>query len=210
MKHIVVATTNKNKKRELEKLVKDLKIKVIDFQDLNIHLPRIIEDGKTFRQNAIKKALTFSRYVDELVLADDSGIMVDALNGKPGVRSARFAKLNATDEENNEKLLRLMESIPLNKRQATFVSVIAVAKKGHLIGVAEGTCRGNIGIISKGKNGFGYDPLFTPKGKSKTFAELSPLYKNRISHRGKALRKSKAIIQKGLLTSYPDRHLQHP
>ena len=210
MKRIIVATTNKNKKRELEKLVKNLKVKVITFDDLNIHLPRIIEDGKTFRQNAIKKALTFSRYVEELVLADDSGIMVDALDGKPGVRSARFAKVNATDQENNEKLLRLMESIPLNKRQATFVSVIAIAKKGHLVGMAEGTCRGNIGVVSKGKNGFGYDPLFTPKGKNRTFAELSSLYKNRISHRGKALRKAKAIIQKGLLASYPDRHLLRP
>ena len=198
MKKIIIATKNKNKKKELEILLKSIKIKVMNLSDLKMHLPTVIEDGKTFRQNAIKKALTFSRFINELVIADDSGLMVDALSGRPGVRSARFARAKATDKENNKKLLKLMEKIPAKKRQATFISVIALAKNGHVVGVAEGLCKGAIGFELRGKNGFGYDPLFTPKGKTKTFAQFSLSYKNRISHRAKALGKAKKIIQKYL------------
>ena len=198
MKNIVIATSNKNKKRELKKLLKGLKVKVSHLSGVKTHLPTVIEDGKTFRQNAIKKALTFSRYVDGLILADDSGLAVDALDGKPGVRSARFAHAKARDEENNAKLLYLMQNVPAKKRQATFVSVIALAEKGVLLGTAEGRAKGVIGFESKGKNGFGYDPLFTPKGYGRTFAEISGAFKNRISHRSKALKKAKAIIRKYL------------
>ena len=198
MRRIVIATRNKKKKEELEKILKDFKIKVLNLADLKINVPHVIEDGKTFRQNAIKKALTFSRYINELILADDSGIMVDALDGKPGVRSARFARIKATDKENNEKLLKLMKNVPVEKRQATFISVIAIAERGHLLGVAEGLCKGAIGFESRGKNGFGYDPLFTPSGKTLNFAQLAPSRKNKISHRARALKKAKIIIQKYL------------
>lgn len=196
MKRLVIATKNNNKKKELEKLVKDLKVDVISLSGLKTHLPHVVEDGKTFRQNAIKKALTFSRYIEGIILADDSGLVVEALGGKPGVRSSRFAHTTANDQENNAKLLRLMENVAGNKRGATFVCVIAVAKNGTLIGTSEGKCKGKIGFELKGKNGFGYDPLFTPAGYHKTFAELKGSFKNRISHRGKALKKAKAIIQK--------------
>ena len=197
-KKIVIVTQNKNKKRELEKLLKGLKIKVLGLKDLKIHIPRVIEDGKTFRQNAIKKALIFSRYTDIPVMADDSGLVVDSLDGKPGVRSSRFAHIKATDKENVTKLLKLMWNIPTKKRNAFFVCVIAIAQKGDLIETAEGSCKGRIGFEPKGKNGFGYDPVFIPKGKSRTFAEIAPLSKNKVSHRGKAMRKAKAIIQKYL------------
>jgi len=198
MRRIVIATKNKKKKEELEKILKNSKIKILNLADLKISVPNVIEDGKTFRQNAIKKALTFSRYINELILADDSGLMVDGLGGKPGVRSARFARNKATDKENNEKLLKLMKNIPAEKRQATFVSVIAIAENGHLLGVAEGLCKGTIGFESKGKNGFGYDPLFTPNGKAFNFAQLASSRKNKISHRAKALKKAKTIIQRYL------------
>ena len=198
MRKLVIATRNKNKKKELEKLLKGLRVKVLNISDMKIHLPHVIEDGKTFRQNAIKKALTFSRYIKELILSDDSGLMVDALDGKPGVRSSRFAHAKAKDEENNAKLLKLMKNVPVKKRSATFVSVVAIAEAGNLIGTSEGECRGTIGFDLKGKNGFGYDPLFTPKGKKRTFAQIPSSFKNRISHRAKALKKAKSIIQKYL------------
>lgn len=198
MKKLVIATRNRNKKKELEKLLVGLNVKVLSLSDTKIHIPRVIEDGKTFRQNAIKKALTFSRYIKELILADDSGLMVDALDGKPGVRSSRFAHRKAKDSENNAKLLKLMKNIPAKKRGATFVSVVAIAENGNLIGISEGKCKGTIGFEPKGKNGFGYDPFFTPKGKNSTFAQISASSKNKISHRAKALNGAKAIIQKYL------------
>ena len=198
MKTILVGTRNNNKKKELEKLLKWLKVRILNLSDLDVDIPPVIEDGKTFRQNAIKKALMCSRYTKGLVLADDSGLVVDALGGKPGVRSARFARTKADDSENNAKLLRFMENVPANKRQATFVSVAALAEDGHLIGTTEGQCGGSIGFELKGENGFGYDPLFTPEGYKLTFAQLKPDFKNKISHRGKALRKAREVIREYL------------
>ncbi|OGW74940.1 MAG: non-canonical purine NTP pyrophosphatase, RdgB/HAM1 family [Omnitrophica bacterium RBG_13_46_9] len=196
MEHLVIATNNKNKKRELEELLKDLKIEVLTLSDLDMHLPHVIEDGRTFRQNAVKKAITFSRYIKEMILADDSGLVVDALGGKPGVRSSRFAHTKATDGENNSKLLALMKHVPAKERQANFVCVLAIAKNGTLLGVSKGECSGTIGFEAKGENGFGYDPVFTPNGYNLTFAQLKPSFKNRISHRGQALRKARSIIEK--------------
>ncbi|UCD55660.1 MAG: RdgB/HAM1 family non-canonical purine NTP pyrophosphatase [Candidatus Omnitrophota bacterium] len=198
MRKLVIATKNEKKKKELIKLLKGLNIKILNLSDLKMHLPHVVEDGRTFRQNAVKKALTFSRYIKELILADDSGLVVEALDGKPGVRSSRFAHTKAKDEENNAKLLKLMKDVPLKKRGATFVSVVAIAKEGNLIGTRRGECKGTIGFEPEGKNGFGYDPLFIPKGKSRTFAQFSSSFKNRISHRAKAVKKAKSIIKKCL------------
>lgn len=198
MKTVLVGTRNDNKKKELKKMLKGLKVRVLTLSDLDVDIPPVVEDGKTFRQNAIKKALMFSRYVKGLVLADDSGLMVDALEGKPGVRSARFARTKADDAENNAKLLRFMENVPAQKRRATFVCAAALAENGLLIGTTEGQCVGSIGFDLRGENGFGYDPLFTPNGYKLTFAELKPDFKNRISHRGKALRKAREIIREYL------------
>lgn len=198
MEQVVVVTKNRNKKEELIQLLKGLRVRVLSLSDTDKEFPDVIEDGKTFRQNAIKKALTFSRYIKGLILADDSGLMVDALGGKPGVRSARFARVKANDKENNAKLLRLMKNVPIKKRQATFVSVTAIARDGALLGTARGECRGSVGFEPKGNNGFGYDPLFTPKGYSLTFAQFKPAFKNRVSHRAKSLKKAKSIIQKYL------------
>lgn len=198
MKQLVIATKNSNKKKELEKLLRGLKVTVLGLSDVNVEVPPVIEDGKTFRQNAVKKAVTFSRFINGLILADDSGLVVCALDGRPGVRSARFAYTGAKDEENNAKLLKLMETVPADKRQATFVCVAAIAEDGVLLGTQEGQCKGAIGHELKGNNGFGYDPLFTPDGYNRTFAEFKPAFKNRISHRAKALKKAKTIIRKYL------------
>jgi len=198
MKRLVIATKNNNKKKELKALLKGLGIEILNLSDINTQIPTVIEDGKTFRQNAVKKALTFSRYIKGLILSDDSGIMVEALDGKPGVRSARFAHTRAKDEENNAKLLKLMKHVPAKKRQATFICVAALAEEGVLLETAEGRAGGMIGFEPKGKGGFGYDPLFTPKGYTRTFAQLKPAFKNRISHRARAMKKAKNIIRRYL------------
>jgi len=202
MIEILLATNNDNKRKEIRSLLKEYKeVRIINFTDLNVSPPIIIEDGKTFRQNAVKKAVITSKFFDGLVLADDSGLSVEALHGKPGVRSARFARINATDEENNRKLLNLLAKIPEKKRKAEFVCHLALAKKGQLIESVEAVVKGEIADEPKGKKGFGYDPLFIPKKYKKTFAEMSQSDKNQISHRGIALKMMKIVIGKYLKKS---------
>ena len=170
MTQILVATHNVNKKKEIQTLFKGFKgIKIVDLDDLDVLPPIIVEDGKTFRQNAVKKAVTMSKFFEGLVLADDSGLEVEVLDGKPGVRSARFARKNANDTENNAKLLKLLEGVPASKRKAQFVCTLALAKQGDLLGTFEGDVKGVILSKPKGKNGFGYDPLFVPKGEREYF-----------------------------------------
>jgi len=202
MTKILVATHNANKRRELKTLLKDFKgVKVMNLDDLDVQPPIIVEDGRTFRQNSVKKAVTMSRFFDGLVLADDSGLEVDALHGRPGVRSSRFARAKATDKENNSKLIKLLQSVPDKKRTARFVCNISLAKKGHLLANFEGVAKGTILLRSRGANGFGYDPLFVPKGHEKTYAQMSAAQKNSISHRGAALKKLKRSIRKYLKSS---------
>ena len=124
--------------------------------------------------------------------------MVDVIGGKPGIRSSRFARAGATDSENNRKLLRLMKEVPSAKRSAVFVSYVAISKNGKFLGGSEGKCPGAIGFDPRGENGFGYDPLFTPAGYNRTFAQLPASVKNSISHRAIALKRARAIIQKHL------------
>jgi len=202
MTKILIATHNSKKRKELKALLKSFKgIKILNLDDLDVVPPIIVEDGKTFRQNAVKKALTISRFFDGLVLADDSGLQVDVLDGRPGVRSARFARKKATDTENNKKLCKLLDKVPEKNRNARFVCHIALASEGTLLGSFEGAIQGKIILKKRGNNGFGYDPLFVPKESKKTFAEMTAAYKNRISHRALALRKLKKAIQKYLKNS---------
>jgi XTP/dITP diphosphohydrolase len=197
MIEILVATHNHKKRSELRALLKEFrKVRVLDLDDLDVAPPNVIEDGKTFRQNAVKKAVTVSKFFKGLVLADDSGLEVEELDGKPGVRSARFARAKATDEENNKKLLKLLEDVPEKARKARFVCNIALAKKGSLLANFEGVTKGSIALKPKGENGFGYDPLFIPDNRKRTFAQMTAAYKNKISHRGKALKKLKSSIGK--------------
>lgn len=199
MTNILIATHNYKKRAELKTLLSSFSsIKVLDLDALEKAPPVIIEDGKTFRQNAVKKAVITSKFFKGLVLADDSGLEVEALHGKPGVRSARFARINATDRENTKKLLNLMEKVPAKDRKGRFVCYIALASEGELLENFEGVVNGYILTKSRGKNGFGYDPIFIPKNHEKSFAEMTGSYKNRISHRALALKKLKETIHKYL------------
>ncbi len=186
-KQIVIGTKNKDKLRELQALLKGTGVNVLSLRDFP-HCPEAHENGRTFEANARKKARLYSKHTKMLTIADDSGLMVSTLKGKPGVYSARFAGPGCNYEDNNRKLLRLLKNLPRSKRKAKFVCVIAIYDKGKFIKAVRGECRGSIAAEIKGKNGFGYDPVFIPEGFSKTYAELKPAAKNRVSHRGKALR----------------------
>ena len=194
MKKAVLATKNKGKLKELKELLKDLNLEIIALDEFSDKIGEIIEDGKSFFENAMKKAKIVAEKTGLLAIADDSGLEVDALNGKPDIYSARFAGENATDEENNQKLLNELKDIPLEKRTGRFKCVIvAYRPDGKWISV-EGTCEGKIALAPKGEHGFGYDPIFIPEGYDRTMAELTSEEKNKISHRGDALRRLKEKI----------------
>ncbi len=197
MLELLLATRNKGKKREILGLLGDLPIKILSLDDVP-GAPDVVEDGETFRANAVKKAVELAAFSKRLTLADDSGLEVDALGGKPGVRSARFASENATDKDNNRKLLEMLRAIPEERRGASYRCAIAVASPEGLIDVVEGSCEGRIGVEEKGFNGFGYDSLFVRLDYNKTFGELDPSIKNRISHRARALERAKLILEKVL------------
>jgi XTP/dITP diphosphohydrolase len=194
---ILLASRNKNKLKELVACLQDLQATVVSLDDVS-DAPEVEEDGKTFKENATKKATEIARATGLLTVADDSGLEVDALQGGPGVRSSRYAGENATDRENNEKLLREMAKVPEEFRGARFVCAIAVADADGLVGVVEGSCEGSIAIEETGRSGFGYDPLFILTGYNKTFAELGPDVKNRVSHRFRAMEKAALLIEKYL------------
>jgi len=196
---ILIATKNKNKVKEIKHLLKNMDVNVMSIEDGQWEIPEIIEDGSTFKENAIKKAKTIASITGKITLADDSGLEVDALGGQPGIISARFSGENASDRENNLKLLNMMLEVPEDRRGAQFRSAIAIASPEGKIEVVEGICRGDIGVSERGGQGFGYDPLFIPVGYNKTFAELSLDIKNKISHRGRALEKAKLIFERFLL-----------
>jgi non-canonical purine NTP pyrophosphatase (RdgB/HAM1 family) len=191
MRKIIVATGNKHKLREIRHI---LRLPVSSSQ-----LP-VKENGRTFEANAIKKAKSIRLRPDEIAIADDSGLMVDCLGGKPGVKSARFAT-PPTPENLCRKLLRAMEKGLRIKRKrikgrtAKFVCVIAVVYPSGKVRTVKGVCRGRIIHEMRGKRGFGYDPVFVPSGYKKTFAQMSPAMKNRLSHRGRALKRLKQVLR---------------
>jgi len=185
---IVLATKNRNKIGEIKKILRamDTDYRIYTFDDFPAYQD-VEEDGDTFEANAVKKALHVSAHAGMPAIADDSGLEVDALNGAPGVLSARYAGESANDSANLEKLLSEMKDIPFEKRSARFVCCIALAFSGG-VKTFSGYVRGRIGIEPKGKKGFGYDPVFYPDGFDRTFAEMSDEEKNTISHRGIALK----------------------
>ena len=195
MKEIVIATKNKDKVKEIRKILKNLDIKILALDNFK-NIPKVTENGKTFKENASKKARIISRYTHRLTIADDSGLEVDALAGKPGVKSARFAGGDANYSKNNAKLLKLLQGVPFPERKARFVCVISIARDGRVLDVVKGTCSGRIGFEPRGKTGFGYDPIFISPKYGKTFAELGPKIKNKISHRYRALNKAKSAIKR--------------
>jgi len=192
---LVVATKNKKKLREIKDILKGLKVELLSLSDF-AKTPRIIENGRTFRANAAKKALAIARFSGKLTLGEDSGLCIDALGGEPGVYSSRFSGKNKSDAQNNLKVLRLLRDTAPKKRRAHYVCAIALADASGLIGVVEGACNGLIGFELRGNTGFGYDPLFVIPRYKKTFAELGPRIKHKMSHRYHALKKARKLIQK--------------
>ncbi|RUM92407.1 MAG: non-canonical purine NTP pyrophosphatase [Thermodesulfatator sp.] len=191
---IVLATRNRGKVSELQALLSDLGLEIISMDQAG-DLPEIIEDGLTFQDNATKKAMEVARATGLMAIADDSGLEVDALGGRPGVFSARYAGENASDEENYLKLLQEMEGIDSDQRTARFRCVmVACTPEGECV-VSHGTCEGSITTEPRGSQGFGYDPVFVPAGDRRTMAELTRQEKNRISHRGKALEALKKKLE---------------
>jgi XTP/dITP diphosphohydrolase len=189
---LIVASKNQGKIQEFRELFKNLKYDVLSMQDFGIDIT-VIEEQSDFTGNSLKKAKRISELTKQIVLADDSGLEVEALNGLPGVYSARFAGEHATDEENNLKLLSLMKNVPESKRKALFRCAITLYWPDGAYIQVEGTCPGKIGFTCKGEGGFGYDPLFIVAGYNKTMAELPIEEKNKVSHRAMAMR---ALINK--------------
>ncbi len=181
---IIVATRNKHKLKEIRHILKGVRVEGSGV--------KVKENGKTFEENAIKKAKAVASRDGFIAIADDSGLMVDCLGGRPGVRSARFAS-PPTPKNLCEKLLRVMRLRQANRR-AKFVCVIAIVYSSGKVRTVKGVCRGKIIHEMRGEHGFGYDPVFVPAGHKKTFAQMKPSMKNRISHRAKALRKLKNIV----------------
>jgi XTP/dITP diphosphohydrolase len=192
-KIIVLATTNKNKLLEFNNILHDFEVEIISVSEFG-PIPPAIEDGLTFDENAYKKAHHTARILGLPAIADDSGLVVHALNGEPGVFSARYAGSNSTDDENINKLLKKMKG--KKDRRASFKCVLSIAVPSGPALTYEGQCDGIIIEEKRGNNGFGYDPIFLVEKYGKTFAELSMEEKNPISHRGRALADFKSEVEK--------------
>jgi len=196
---IIAATKNKHKIEEIQEITGEFGMEVISRADAGIPDIEIEEDGDTFEANSEKKAREIMDLCGETTIADDSGLMVDALGGAPGVFSARFAGEDGNDLKNNEKLLSLLSDVTPENRTARFVSVITLIYPDGKKIVARGECEGHIIYKPRGSNGFGYDPLFIPIGYDRTFAELSGAEKNHISHRAIALQNlRKKLMEEGI------------
>lgn len=197
---LLCATRNRHKVRELRQLLAGVPVKLVSL-DRFPSIPPVHENGRTFRENAIKKAVAVSRRTILLVLAEDSGLAVRALGGRPGVRSARFAGPAQKDEANNAKLLRLMVNVPASERQARFICCLALAAGGRLIRTFQAECAGSIAVRPVGRHGFGYDPLFIPRGYNRTMAQWGARAKHRISHRAAAVGKFRRWLGAQLKTA---------
>jgi len=196
MNTVVLATRNRHKILEIKTILADLPITILTLGDVS-GVPDLREDGATFQENSLQKAREVHVHTKLPALADDSGLEVFYLNGRPGVVSARYAGEGTTDERNNKKLLGEMLGVPPRRRKAQFRAVITLVR-GNSAEVAEGICPGVLAESPRGTNGFGYDPIFIPDGFSRTYAELTAEEKNRISHRAKALSKMKEILKRGV------------
>jgi XTP/dITP diphosphohydrolase len=197
---LIVATRNAHKTLEIDQILDS----TVVVQDLTAHpeIPEIVETGESFEENAQLKAIAVSKQLPGLVIADDSGLEVEALDGAPGIHSARYAGPNASDKEKIAKLLRQLAKAGAKspRRRARFRCVLAVARDGRVLAIFEGVVEGKIAEQPRGLHGFGYDPIFIPDGFEETFAELPKDLKNRISHRAEAIRK----LQTKLPTLYSE------
>jgi XTP/dITP diphosphohydrolase len=194
VQHLIVATRNVHKAHEIQRILGP----GFAVRDLSGYpeISETLESGKTFKENAILKAVTVSRQVAGLVVADDSGLEVDALGGAPGIHSARYAGANAGDKEKIDKLLGELVKIHAkgNQRRARFRCVLALARDGQILRTFEAVVEGRIADQARGSHGFGYDPIFLPAGFGQTFGELAPAEKDACSHRARALEKLRAFL----------------
>ena len=201
MKKVILASNNQKKISEIKEILKGIEVKSLKDENIDID---VVEDGKTFEENSKKKATEIAEYLRKkgekefVVMADDSGLSVDYLNGEPGIYSARYAGEHGNDSLNNKKLLQNLKGVPLEKRSASFICFISIVNdRGEYIGI-KGEVRGRILEELKGEEGFGYDPLFYYEPYDKTFAEMTGEEKNNISHRGRALNELKRRIEEVL------------
>jgi XTP/dITP diphosphohydrolase len=192
---ILVASGNRGKIGEIRDILAPLGISLRSLRDVFDPLPHIEETGATFEDNARLKARWIFSRTGVCTLADDSGLEVDALGGEPGVRSARYAGDQSTDERNNAKLLGLLKDVPAERRTARFRCVVVLIPAAGQEICTQGVCEGTMGFAPRGTSGFGYDPLFIPRGYTHTFAELTPAVKHTLSHRGQALEHLKLQMQ---------------
>lgn len=200
MKKLVIASNNKGKIKEIKELLDGVNLKVVSLSDENINID-VVEDGKTFEENAKKKAVEICDYLlergerDFIVMADDSGLEVDYLNGEPGVYSARYAGEHGDDNKNNEKLLNNLKNVKFENRTARFVCQLAVVDSSKNYKTVAGYVEGHILEEINGSGGFGYDPLFYCDELNKSFGEAKSIEKNLVSHRGRALMEIKSTIK---------------
>lgn len=193
MRKLVLATDNKNKVNEIKDILSDLPIEILSKDEIGLEDLKVIEDGETLIDNSLKKAREISKYTDYLVVADDTGLFVEKLNGEPGVYSSRYAGEDGNDKKNVELLLKKLNGEESNAYFETVICLITEDKKEF---IASGRCFGKVLTTVRGENGFGYDPIFQPDGFDKTFAELGSKQKNEISHRRKAIENLREILIK--------------
>lgn len=191
---LVLASNNAGKIKEMKEILQPFGITVHSQREAGVSI-EVAETGKTFAENALLKATAIYQHLHCPVIADDSGLIVDALNGEPGVHSHRFAGEDATDEQRCQKILEEMQAVPTEKRTARFACVICYLNEEGKAQFFTGYCEGKIGTVPKGKNGFGYDPIFVVG--SKTMAEMTEEEKNAVSHRGRALAAFQAYLKNG-------------
>jgi XTP/dITP diphosphohydrolase len=193
---LLVATTNSGKFIEIQAFLKHLPVHIVSLNDLQ-DPPAVVEGDRSFEENALKKARNLAEWSGCWTLADDSGLEVDALNGKPGILSARFSGVEGDDAANNSKLIEELRDVAEEKRTARFICVLASCaprSRGGKQCIVQGSCEGFIGFAPKGKNGFGYDPLFFFPSLNKTFGEIDQQTKITVSHRGEALRRLLEVL----------------
>src|SRR6056297_455575 len=196
MEKIILSSDNKDKIKEIKEILKDLDVKILSKRDLGLDKLEVVENGKTLEANALKKARAIYNVIKgHIIIADDTGLFVEALNGEPGIFAGRYSGENATYKENNEKLLKELKGIEDDKRKAYFMAVAAVIDKNGNEHIVKGICKGQISKDYKGEGGFGYDPLFIPNGFQKSFREMGEENKNKISHRKKAFEEVRLKIE---------------
>ncbi len=194
MKKIIFATGNQDKMREIREILSDMDVEVVSMKEAGIHAD-IVEDGSTFEENAVIKAKTICEMTGEITLADDSGLEIDYLNKEPGIYSARYMGEDTSYRIKNANLIERLNGVPDEKRTARFVCAVAAAFPDGNVKTVRGAMEGRIGYEEKGENGFGYDPIFWLPEYGCTSAELSMEEKNKISHRGRALRAIKEVLE---------------